>query len=84
MASALEDWPFEKKVKSIPTASIPVIKVEVNLESLRKIAPEFLDMENEFETLTEEQKIMHLDITFDDAEHSEASIKDEVQKIISC
>ena len=41
LSTALKQWPFKITVKAIPTASIPVIKVKVDLESLRESVPEF-------------------------------------------
>lgn len=39
-------------------------------------------MEGERKKLSAEQRWMHLDITFDDAEHSKNSIKEEVMKVL--
>ena len=73
MADVIEEWPFKAKMKAIPTASIPVIKVVSPFLSWRAkdIDVAKLRAEGGYEYDSEvECELLQLDITFDDSAQS--------------
>jgi DNA polymerase sigma len=65
MADAIEKWPYKKKLKAITTASIPVIKVDIDIDRMR-------ELEGYEHLETQPGQVLQLDITFDDSDgHSQ-------------
>lgn len=65
LATGLGEWDLVQDLKAIDTASIPVIKANVNLDSLRALRT------GEEEHIAEKEKtegrLLAIDITFDDS-----------------
>ena len=91
-AEALKKWEVIKNVHAIPTAAIPVIKAEVDLDLLRATEEslgwtdaEFYQLPREEQAskksrwcLPEEIRMLKIDITFDDNRSQSEEDKDDV------
>lgn len=68
LEQALNEWDLVQDLKSIDTASIPVIKANIDLRKIRKLLKEQSgNKEEEFEDSNEEEILLPIDITFDDS-----------------
>jgi len=72
LSGALQDWDILESFKSIETASIPVIKMKVDLYQLREKEMKnhgFTDFD--LRPIPEELRYFSVDITFDDSSCSQ-------------